>query len=145
MSTICALKEGGTIVVGSDTQETQDGVALHLHAEAKWMFHGQAAISLSGEVRAFNLIQHNASDLLGDVPAPCVLAERLIGLFKGADFNPRTKNLYVPEWGSDFIYVQGNRLWDFDAFLTSSPVDRFCAKGSTKTLPGVLSMRCGHS
>ena len=132
MSTVCALKIEGGVILGSDTQETQDDIALHLHSHPKWIVRGNHAIGAAGIARTLNQIHGKVDEILKGEPGPVALADRLIQLLKDSGYTPRTEKMYLPDWGQNIIYVQEGQIWEYDECFSWSPVDHFSAIGSGK-------------
>lgn len=136
MSVIAAVQVAheGPTWIGSDTLVTSGNLRLELGT--KWIVRGEWAIGVAGHMRAINVIDHQASQLLSDVSGPYVLADRLRNLLQQDGFRAGTEEHGPLEFGQSLMLAHRNGVWGIGAdFSTIAlPPGRLWAEGSGRDL-----------
>ena len=122
MSTICALKENGQVIIGSDLQETDSETDLNLNSNPKWFKCGEMARGATGNSMTMNLIESPFPAADGSMVGPKGLVgirpEHLHLNPKDSDVKMQVKIRCVESVGKEnIVRVEWNHK---ELFLTSA-------------------------
>ncbi|GHD52559.1 hypothetical protein GCM10017083_28050 [Thalassobaculum fulvum] len=144
MSVIAAMtcSATGATWIGSDT--LMCSATLRQIVGPKWIRHSPWALGVAGHLRALNLFQHNAAELLGNLDGPFEFAGRARELLKADGFTTETNGNGGPiVYGQMLILARPGAVWAIaaDFSVMSLAPDRLWAEGSGRE----LAVGAGHA
>ena len=144
MSVIAALtcSTSGSTWIGSDT--LMCSATLRQIVGPKWIRHRPWALGVAGHLRALNLFQYHAAELLGDLSHPFDFATRARELLKADGFTTEGNGSGGPiVYGQMLILARPGEVWavaaDFSVMALAP--DRLWAEGSGRE----LAVGAGHA
>lgn len=144
MSVIAAMtcSATGSTWIGSDT--LMCSATLRQIVGPKWIRHSPWALGVAGHLRALNLFQHNAAELLGNLDGPFEFAGRARELLKADGFTTETNGSGGPiVYGQMLILARPGAVWAIaaDFSVMALAPDRLWAEGSGRE----LAVGAGHA
>lgn len=133
MTIICAFhKPGVGTWIGSDTQETENGISFFL-LHSKWARSQRWAAGSCGWAICGNVLRSQADYLLDNDVTPETFRERLRNSLTAASVCPQEKAM-MPDYEIGILLAGPDGVYDFDNHLQYTKRVGFVAKGSGELL-----------
>jgi ATP-dependent protease HslVU (ClpYQ) peptidase subunit len=136
MSVIVALcsSRSGSTWIASDTMVVS--ASLTLNIGPKWIIRGPWAVGVAGHLRTINVFQHNADELLGELPDAYEFARRARDLLKSDGYGEGTDTNGPAHYGQMLMLAHPDKVWTIgaDFSVMQLPADTLWAEGSGRDL-----------
>lgn len=131
MTVICAITDGKTCTIGSDTQASDNNGVIS-DVGPKWICWGGWGVGVAGHLRVTNICAAHAKTLFDDLGGAWEFSNRLRDLFEQYSIKPDEQGPGAQLFGSRFILASPTAIFDVyqDISITELPQDELWAAGS---------------